>query len=501
MACCSLRPSIFPADTVTVSNSFPFLRLTSGRRSRLICAAASTATRDYYKVLKVRKNATLQEIKSSYRALARKYHPDMNKGDGAEEKFKEISAAYEILSDEEKRSLYDRFGEGGLQGEYNGSGFGSQEVDPFDVFGTFFGDSNRFFDGMNESGENNFNMRSKGSHALNIWQDVFLSFEESIFGAKRDIEVSCFETCDYCGGTGAKSSSCIVSCNRCKGRGSMIDTQKTPFGVMSQVSSCSNCGGNGKIITEHCKSCGGKGELRSLRSVKVVIPPGVNDEATMRIEGEGNVDKNRNRIGDLYLVLHVHPKHGIRREGLHLYSDIKIDYSQAILGTVIKVETVDGLKDLHVPSGTQPGETIKLSKMGVPDINKPSVRGHHHFIVNVQIPKYISNEERILVEKLATIRNKTIYGGWDDKYKTNFSAGHTSKKPATSLWNSIWGILGRGQSTDKFASTSMCIPMHLKNYSPNSPTMVLTAIVIIMTCIFNSSRNSCLSLLVRQIQK
>ncbi|KAI7742207.1 hypothetical protein M8C21_017763 [Ambrosia artemisiifolia] len=355
-SCCStLLPSVFSTDTtIPINSSFPSLRMTTTtglttscrrRRHRLICAAS----RDYYKVLKLPKTASLQDIKSSYRSLARKYHPDMNKSEGAEEKFKEISAAYEVLSDEEKRSLYDRFGEAGVQGEYDGSGVGSQEVDPFDVFGTFFGDSNGFFSGMNESGGNNFNMRSKGIHALSIWQDVFLSFEESIFGAERDIEVSCFETCGYCGGTGAKSSNCIISCSRCKGRGATVETQKTPFGVMSQVSSCSKCGGDGKIITENCKYCGGKGEVQSLRSVKVVIPP---ELAVNTLDLQC-----RNRVGDLYLILHV--------------------------------ETVDGLKDLHVPSGVQPGETIKLSKMGVPDVNKPSVRGHHHFIVNIQIPKYI----------------------------------------------------------------------------------------------------------------
>ncbi|KVI08118.1 hypothetical protein Ccrd_013512 [Cynara cardunculus var. scolymus] len=411
----SSPPSIFPTTTTISSSSspsssvvsiksslkcaFPVIRnniaFASCRRRRVICAAASTrkssssSSPDYYKVLNVRKNATLQEIRSSYRALARKYHPDMNKGAGAEEKFKEIGAAYEVLSDEEKRSLFDRFGEAGLRGEYDGSGTGYQEVDPFDVFGTFFGDANGFFGGMNESGGNNFNLRSKGSHALNIRHDIFLSFEESIFGGKRDIEVSCLETCDYCGGTGAKSSNHIILCNHCGGRGAVAETQKTPFGVMSQVSTCSTCGGDGKIITEFCKYCRGEGNVQSTRSIKVVIPPGVNDEATMCIEGEGNVDNKRNRVGDLYLVLHVNQKRGIRRDGLDLYSEINIDYSQAILGTVIKVETVDGLKDLQVPSGIQPGETIRLSRMGVPDVNKPSVRGHHHFIVNVQIPRYI----------------------------------------------------------------------------------------------------------------
>ncbi|GJX75489.1 chaperone protein DnaJ [Tanacetum coccineum] len=320
-------------------SSFPIPPSPPPPRFRVVCAAASSRKPDYYKVLKVAQNASLHEIKSSYRALARKFHPDMNKDDGAEEKFKEISAAYEVLSDEEKRSLYDRFGEEGLRGEHDGSGAGSYEVDPFDVFGTFFGNSSGSFGGMNESEGNSFTFRSKDSHALNIWHDIFLSFEESIFGAKREIEVSSYETCDHCGGTGAKSNNCIISCNHCGGRGAVVETQKTPFGVMSQVSTCSKCGGDGKTITEYCRYCGGEGKVKSPRSIKVDIPPGVSDETTMRIEGEGNVDNKRNRVGDLYLLIHVRQKHGIRREGLHLYSDIKIDYSQAILGTVIQVKT------------------------------------------------------------------------------------------------------------------------------------------------------------------
>ncbi|CAI9285382.1 unnamed protein product [Lactuca saligna] len=516
IACSSLRLSIFPTTTIAVASSsssaavaikfspnsaFPFLRNTIGLsscRRRIIYAAASTGrsskttTPDYYKVLKVRKNATLQEIKSSYRALARKYHPDMNKADGAEEKFKEISAAYEVLSDEEKRSLYDRFGEAGLQGNYDGSGAGFQEVDPFEVFGTFFGDSNGFFggNGMNESGDNNFNFRNKGTNSLNIRHDVFLSFEESIFGAKRDIEVSCFETCDNCGGTGAKSRNCIKSCNQCGGRGAVMQTQETPFGVMSQVSSCSKCGGDGKIITENCQYCRGEGNVQKTRTVKVVIPPGVTDEDTMGIQGEGNIDKTRNRVGDLYLVFHVKQKHGIKREGLNLYSEINIDYTQAILGTVIKVETVDGVKDLHVPSGIQPRETIKLSKMGVPDINKPSVRGSHHFIVNVNIPKYISNEERLLVEKLAAVRHHTFNGRKDDdtfeKYKQDFTS---SKKLGTSIWNSIRDVFRGRESGDRFASTSsVCTSVNYwKHNSPISPIIFFTAVVLMFTCIFNSS--------------
>uniref|UniRef100_A0A5B7B059 DNAJ heat shock family protein n=1 Tax=Davidia involucrata TaxID=16924 RepID=A0A5B7B059_DAVIN len=382
----TLKNLSFRGKNRNISLTFPSI-CTKRRCSSVIRAAAAGS--DYYSTLNVSRNATLQEIKSSYRKLARKYHPDMNKGAGAEEKFKEISAAYEVLSDDEKRSLYDRFGEAGLKGEYDGSGSGSQGVDPFEAFDAFFGESNGFFGGRGEPGGFNFNLRNKGSQVLDIRHDIFLSFEESVFGGQRDIEVSCFETCDDCGGTGAKSSSSIKSCTDCGGRGGVAKIQKTPFGIMSQVSTCSKCGGEGKIITDHCRRCGGNGKVRSNRSIKVVIPAGVNDGATMQVRGEGNLDKKRGIAGDLYLVLHIDEKHGIWRDGLNLYSKINVDYTEAILGTVIKVETVEGLRDLRVPSGIQPGDTIKMLYMGVPDINKPSKRGDHHFIVNVQIPKDI----------------------------------------------------------------------------------------------------------------
>ncbi|KAA8541393.1 hypothetical protein F0562_025356 [Nyssa sinensis] len=252
------KSSFPPLKAFGFSNSFPTLKnlsfrgkyqdinpnFPSNRTKRRCSSVIRAAASDYYSILNVSRNATLQEIKSSYRKLARKYHPDMNKGPGAEEKFKEMSAAYEVLSDDEKRSLYDRFGEAGLRGEYDGSGSGSQGVDPFDVFDTFFGESNGLFGGRGEPGGFNFNLRNKGSQGLDTRHDIFLSFEESIFGGQQDIEVSCLETCDDCGGTGAKSSSSIKSCVDCGGRGGVMKVQKTPFGIMSQVSTCSKCGGD-----------------------------------------------------------------------------------------------------------------------------------------------------------------------------------------------------------------------------------------------------------------
>ncbi|GAB2292649.1 hypothetical protein Dimus_026886 [Dionaea muscipula] len=356
-------------------------------RRRGTCCVVWAAKADYYSTLNVSRNASLDEIKSSYRKLARKYHPDINKGPESEEKFKEISAAYEVLSDDEKRSLYDRFGDAGLQGEYDGSNFQQTEVDPFQVFDAIFGESNGF-GGANPDGVK-FNMRSRGTDDLDIRHDIYLNFEDSIFGGLREIEVSCLDTCDDCGGSGAKSSSSVKLCNNCGGRGGVVKSLRTPFGVISQVSTCLKCGGDGKIIKEHCKRCHGNGRTQVKRSIKIVIPPGVDDGAALRIQGEGSYDKKRSQVGDLYLVVHVEGKHGIWREGLNLYSKVTVDYTEAILGTVVKVETVEGLKDLHIPPGTQPGDTIKLPAMGIPNNKKHSRRGDHFVIVNLRVPKCI----------------------------------------------------------------------------------------------------------------
>ncbi|KAB1217385.1 Chaperone protein DnaJ [Morella rubra] len=424
------------------------------RRSGL--SSIRAAGTDYYSTLDVRRNATLQEIKSAYRKLARKYHPDLNKGAGAEDKFKEISSAYEVLSDDEKRSLYDRFGEAGLQ-ENGGPSSGSEGVDPSELFDQLFGGSNGLFGGMGESGGINFSLRNKRNQALDIRYDLCMSFEESIFGGQREIAFPCSETCDKCDGTGAKSSSSIESCTDCGGRGGVMRSQRTPFGIMSQVSTCLKCSGDGKLVTDHCQRCGGSGQVQSRRNMKVVIPPGITDGATMQIQGEGNLDRKRGIAGDLYLIVHVDEKPGVWREGLHLYSKINIDFTEAILGTVVKVETVEGLKDLQIPPGIQPGQTVKMSRMGVPNIKKPSVRGDHHFIVNVLIPKDISSDtEREVVEKLASLRassglhsdttNKPgTLGGVFDKHKRRDQKSHTSSsgiKHVTSLWNSIKDFLG-----------------------------------------------------------
>ncbi|KAL2478948.1 Molecular chaperone Hsp40/DnaJ family protein [Forsythia ovata] len=485
--------SIIPASKTisTIPTSINFIHPKRRPFSPFIAARKASGS-DYYSVLNISRNATLQEIKTSYRSLARKYHPDMNKGPGAEEKFKEISAAYEVLSDNEKRSLYDRFGQAGLQGNFDASGTGPQEVDPFEVFAEYFGESNKFFGPSSEPSGFTFNFREKGSQNLDIRHDLYLSFEESIFGGERDIDVACFETCDDCGGTGAKSSSSVRSCSGCGGRGGVMKTQKTPFGIMSQVTTCSKCGGDGKIITDRCRRCDGSSQVRAKRSIKVVVPPGIHDGATMQVQGEGSFDKRRGVAGDLYLVLHTEEKIGIQRDGLNLYSKVNVDYTEAILGTVIKVETVEGLKDLEIPPGLQPGDILKLPHMGVPNINKPSVRGDHHFAVNVQIPKSISDAERMLVEKLASLRGTSQnyslpdngIRGSSDKNNAN-QTSNPGRKSATYLWKSIKDFLRKRQHRERFASIGIDTPALTRCGKPlkNFPSLLSISTVFVMAFI------------------
>ncbi|RYR07960.1 hypothetical protein Ahy_B05g075463 isoform B [Arachis hypogaea] len=488
--------SHIPSFGFPATRNTPFSRYASTIR-------AKAGTSDYYSVLNVSRNATLQEIKASYRKLARKYHPD--KRPGAEEKFKEISAAYEMM----RKDLYMT----ALVSQVYKEKMEGQPVDPFDLFDAFFGrtDGNGMF-GESDEGGMNFSFRSNRSRGLDIRHDLYLSFEESIFGVRREIEVSCFEPCNDCDGTGAKSRNCIKICTNCDGRGGEMKSQKTPFGIMSQVSTCSKCGGIGKIITDHCRRCEGSGQVKSKRTMEVVIPPGASDGDTTQIRGEGNFDSRRHISGDLFVVLHVDEKQGIWREGLHLYSKINIDFTDAILGSVKKVETVEGLRDLQIPSGVQPGEAVKLSRLGVPDMNRPSFRGDHYFIVNVLIPKNISATERVLVEQLASLR-ASKYDSLSSK-DTGISQGKfkefnmdpkyqdSSKrtKHVGSLWTSIQNFLRRGQSEEKFASISLDTSMSYCRFSHQNYSVLDSFVVFLIICLLASIANSKYSLFRKRTQ-
>ncbi|CAN6290181.1 unnamed protein product [Urochloa humidicola] len=411
--------------------------------------AAGRREKDYYATLNIRRDATLQEVKAAYRTLARKYHPDMNKSPGAEEKFKEISAAYEILSDKDKRSLYDRFGEEGLSGDYVHGDIGTHGIDPYELFNAFFGSSDKIFGDNMAPGGFHYSAKVNDNRGLDIRYDLLLSFEESILGGKREINIFCHETCGTCHGTGAKSSNGITKCTQCRGQGRLMKTQRTPFGIVSQISSCLNCGGSGKLITEHCTECHGSGKVQAERNIKVDIPGGIADGSTIRVRGGGSADKQRGASGDLYIFVHVHEKQGIHRDGLNLYSDVSVDYTDAILGTTVKVETIEGFKDLHVPPGTQPGEILKLSQLGVPDIKRPNVKGDHYFVIKVKIPKNISDQERSLVEELAALSKAQ-----NISVPAEVSSHHPSARKRSFL-GSIWNLFREDKGDQRFASISV----------------------------------------------
>eukprot|EP00250_Pteridium_aquilinum_P018195 c23983_g1_i2 orf=743-2374(-) len=361
---------------------------------------------DYYSVLGVPKSATKQDIKGAYRKLARQYHPDVNKEAGAEDKFKEISAAYEVLSDDEKRSVYDRFGEAGIKGAAAGNGAGAYTTNPFDLFESIFGTSmGGGFNGMGGMGPSSFRTgsRSMPSQGEDLRFDISLEFEEAIFGAEKSLEASHLETCTSCSGSGAKSSNSQRTCSTCGGQGQVMQTSRTAFGMFSQVSICPTCAGEGEVITAYCKKCGGEGRIKVKKMIKVRVPPGVNSGSTLRVRGEGDAGSRGGPAGDLYVYLNVKEVPNIQRDGVNLYSSISINYTDAILGAVVQVKTVDGFTDLQIPAGTQPGDVLVLAKRGVPKLNKPTVRGDHLFTVKVSIPTRLSETERELVENLADL--------------------------------------------------------------------------------------------------
>ncbi|PWA37869.1 chaperone DnaJ, Terminal organelle assembly protein TopJ [Artemisia annua] len=342
------------------------------------------AAADYYSTLGVSRSAGIKDIKAAYRKLARQYHPDVNKQPGATEKFKEISNAYEVLSDDKKRAMYDRYGEDGVKSTVGGQG-GAYATNPFDLFETFFGTSMGGFAGGDTTG---FGGRRASTviKGEDIRYDMTLEFTEAIFGTEKEFGVSHLETCDQCTGTGAKVGTKMRICSACGGRGQVMRTEQTPFGMFSQVSVCPKCNGSGEMISEYCRKCSGDGRIRAKKEIKVKIPPGVSKGSILRVAGEGDAGPKGGPPGDLYVYLGVQEIPEIQRDGINLLSSITISYLDAILGTVAKVKTVDGMTELQIPAGTQPGDTLVLARKGAPKLNRPSIRGDHLFTIKVNIP-------------------------------------------------------------------------------------------------------------------
>ncbi|MGB8700171.1 MAG: molecular chaperone DnaJ [Thermosynechococcaceae cyanobacterium] len=354
--------------------------------------------RDYYEILGVSQSADADELKRAYRRLARKYHPDVNKEPEAEDRFKDINRAYEVLSDAEMRSRYDRFGEAGVS---SGAGAGYQDFGDMggiaDIFESFFG-------GFGGVGGQSNRRRSAPTRGDDLRFDLKLDFREAIFGGEKQIRITHLESCATCQGAGAKPGTRPQTCNTCQGSGQVRRATRTPFGNFTQVSVCPTCNGAGQTISEKCEDCGGKGQNQVSKKLKITIPPGVDTGTRLRVSNEGDTGQRGGPAGDLYVYLFVQEDPEFRRDGINILTELKISYLHAILGSQLTVKTVDGEETIAIPAGTQPGTVLTLENQGVPRLGNPVSRGDYLITINVEIPNRISAEERELLEKLVQIR-------------------------------------------------------------------------------------------------
>lgn len=361
------------------------------------------AKRDYYEVLGVGRTAGQDEIKKAFRKLARQYHPDVNKAADAEAKFKELNEAYEVLSDEQKRAVYDRFGHnmpGGMGGGY----------DPFeggDPFATIF---DAFFGGQAGGGR-----QQRGPRAgADLRYNLRLKFEEAVFGVEREIEYRRLETCPSCKGNGAEPGTDPVRCPKCQGSGEL--RQRAPFLNMVTVITCDQCSGAGYVIPIPCRECRGEGRVRQLRKINVKVPAGVDGDQQIRISGEGEAGPRGGPFGNLYVALDVQPHPLFLREGNDLIFELRLNVAQAALGEEVDVPTLDGSEKLRLPAGTQTGQTMRLRGKGVPFLRQQG-RGDQIVVTRVMVPDKLDEQQRRLFQELAkTFNPEDQQGERDDGF-------------------------------------------------------------------------------------
>ena len=357
--------------------------------------------RDYYEVLGIGKNATDAEIKSAYRKLAKKYHPDLNPGNKeAEEKFKEVNEANDVLSDPQKRQRYDQFGFAGVDPNYAaangggaggfGGGFGG--VDLGDIFGDIFGGGfGGGFSGFGGGSSTRTANAPRKGH--DIQASVILTFEEAAHGCSKKITINRQDTCPDCGGTGAAKGTSPETCPDCGGRGYVVTQQRTPFGVMQSQQPCSHCGGRGTIIRNPCKTCRGTGKTAARKSLEINIPAGIDDDQNIALRGQGDAGSNGGPAGDVIVHVTVKADPMFERDGYDVTIHVPITFSQAVLGDDVAVPTVDGRIVQHIPEGTQSGTKFRLRGQGIQYLNGRG-RGDQYVIVDVEIPKKVTRAQR-----------------------------------------------------------------------------------------------------------
>ena len=364
--------------------------------------------RDYYEVLGVSKDADDAAIKKAYRALAKKYHPDMNPGDAeAEKKFKEASEAYAVLSDAEKRRQYDQFGhaafEGGAGGAGGFGGFDFNGADFGDIFGDIFGD---LFGGGGRRGGRANNGPMKGA---NIRKSIRITFEEAVFGCKKELEVILKDPCTTCGGTGAKPGTSPETCPKCGGKGQVVYTSQSFFGTVQNVQTCPNCGGSGKVIKEKCTSCSGTGYTSSKKKIEVTIPAGIDNGQSVRIREKGEPGTNGGPRGDLLVEVNVSRHPIFQRQDMHIFSTVPISFAQAALGGDVKIQTVDGAVICNVKPGTKTDTKVRLKGKGVPSLRNSAVRGDHYVTLVIQTPEKLSAEAKEALRRFDELSGNSLH--------------------------------------------------------------------------------------------
>ena len=364
------------------------------------------AKRDYYEVLGVGRDADDAAIKKAYRALAKKYHPDMNPGDKeAEKKFKEASEAYAVLSDADKRRQYDQFGhaafEGGAGGAGRFGGFDFSGADFSDIFGDIFGD---LFGGGRRGGRAN-NGPMKGA---NIRKSIRITFEEAVFGCEKELDLILKDPCEDCHGTGAKPGTSPETCSKCGGRGQVVYTSQSFFGTVQNVQTCPNCGGSGKVIKEKCPKCSGTGYTSSRKRIKVTIPAGIDNGQSVRIRDKGEPGINGGPRGDLLVEVNVSRHPVFQRQDVHIFSTVPISFAVAALGGDVRIPTVDGDVIYTVKPGTKTDTKVRLKGKGVPSLRNSQVRGDHYVTLVIQTPERLSAEAKEALRRFDELTGNTL---------------------------------------------------------------------------------------------
>lgn len=374
--------------------------------------------RDYYEILGVSKSATTIEIKKAYRKVAMQFHPDRNPGDkSAEEKFKEAAEAYEILSDADKKSQYDRYGHAGVSGQGRGGHSGGMNMeDIFSQFGDVFGEDifGNLFGGGQRSGRGQ--QRSRGTRGSNLRIKLKLNFEEVAKGINKNIKVKKYVSCNTCSGSGAKDKGSVQTCNNCGGSGQVRKVQNTFLGQMQTVTTCSVCNGEGTTITAKCPTCKGEGRVYDEETVSIDIPAGVQEGMQLNVNAKGNAGERGGMPGDLIILIEEEPHKELHREGLNVAYDLHLSFTDAVFGTQLEVPTIDGRAKIKIPAGTQSGKVFRLKGKGFPAVNSYE-KGDQLIHVNIWTPQHLTTEEKTMLEKLAPSPN---FKPHPDKTQKNF---------------------------------------------------------------------------------